>query len=60
MSGLGICHLCKKLKNVDHCSACDHYFCEQCRGKYFERGFEAVKEMVGGKRPGCCLLLKAS
>jgi len=60
LSGFGACHLCKRLRDVQHCRDCDHYFCDDCRGKYFERGLEAIKQMVGGKRPGCCFVLRAS
>jgi len=44
---------------------CGHYFCEECKSlrnfkNVWTRGIEAVKEVVGGKRSGCCVLLRAS
>jgi len=50
----GKCHICKDLREVVYCSRCAHWFCEECRGKYWERGFAAVMELVGGRHPGCC------
>lgn len=50
----GRCHICQQLLEVRYCSACDHWFCEDCRGAYFSRGLAWLKELVGGKRAGCC------
>lgn len=49
-----ICHLCKGFSDVRYCPRCDHWFCKECRGKYFSRGLEALKQMVKGREAGCC------
>lgn len=60
-SGFGACHLCKRLRDVQLCQMCDHWFCGDCKTRRFNnlwnRGVEAVKQVVGGKKPGCCGLL---
>ena len=55
---LGKCHLCRRLKEVTYCSICAHYFCETCRTKWFHRGLEFVKQLVGGRMPGCCGIIE--
>jgi hypothetical protein len=63
--GLGVCHVCdeKELKPVEFCSMCGHYFCEDCKTlrsfkNVWNRGLEAVKELVGGKKDDCCWLVE--
>jgi len=51
---IGKCHICKEQTFIRFCKLCDHWFCNDCRGKYWSRGLAAVKEMIGGKTPGCC------
>ncbi len=51
---VGKCHICKEQAWVGFCKLCDHWFCDKCRQKYWARGLAAVKQMVGGKTPGCC------
>ena len=51
---LGLCHICKETKELKYCPACEHWFCADCRSKWFWRGYEAVLEIVKGKQPGCC------
>lgn len=53
-SVVGRCHLCQETKWVDYCGICDHYFCENCRSKWFDRTVEFVKQLCAGKVPGCC------
>lgn len=52
------CHLCQRrepeVKDVRYCAVCDHWFCEACRGRWFERGAAFLAQMVGGRKPGCC------
>ena len=50
----GKCHLCQKQKMVEYCGKCAHWFCDGCRKRYFDRGIAAVKQMIGGRKPGCC------
>ena len=52
--GFGRCHLCARKREVAYCEACDHWFCEACRDRWFDRTVEFVKQLVGGKHPGCC------
>jgi hypothetical protein len=51
---IGKCHLCKETKPVSYCETCEHFFCPDCRVKWFPRGLEAIKQMVAGRTPGCC------
>lgn len=51
---LGKCHLCLGTKGVTYCELCDHWFCEDCKTRWFWRGLEAVKQLTQGRRPGCC------
>lgn len=50
----GKCHICQDLKKVKYCSVCDHWFCADCRNRFFWRGLEAIKVLVSGSEPGCC------
>lgn len=50
----GKCHICKETKWVTYCNVCEHFFCEECRGAWFSRTWEFLKERFGGKKPGCC------
>ena len=50
----GRCHLCGYAELVRYCDTCGHWFCEGCRDRYFDRGLEAIKELIGGRRPNCC------
>lgn len=50
----GKCHICKDTTTIRFCSLCNHWFCSDCRGKFFHRGLEAIKQVVGGKVEGCC------
>jgi hypothetical protein len=50
----GVCHLCQTTQQVRHCVKCDHWFCEACRRRWASRGLAAVKQMIGGREPGCC------
>lgn len=50
----GKCHICKEQTLIRFCKLCDHWFCNDCRKKYWSRGLAAVREMIGGKHPGCC------
>lgn len=56
----GKCHLCGEEKDIRYCKLCVHWFCDDCRRKYWERGYAAVMEMVGGRRPNCCGPLNAA
>ena len=51
---LGKCHICGQHCPIKFCPECDHWFCKPCRKRYFLRGIEFVKQLVGGKRSGCC------
>lgn len=54
---IGKCHLCEPAAGnrvIRYCGACDHWFCSECRRKYWHRGWEAIKQLIGGKSPGCC------
>lgn len=51
---IGKCHICKDNTSIQYCSLCKHWFCADCRGKFFHRGLEAIKQAVGGKIEGCC------
>jgi hypothetical protein len=50
----GKCHLCRSLTMISCCVLCEHWFCGDCRVKWFPRGLEAIKQMVAGRTPGCC------
>jgi hypothetical protein len=60
----GTCHMCKvkadetgtqpEARAIKFCPLCKHWFCKACRGNFFGRGLEAVKQLVGGRRDGCC------
>jgi hypothetical protein len=50
----GLCHICKEIKRISYCELCGHWTCPDCRGRYWQRGLAAVKEMLGGHTPGCC------
>ena len=56
----GICHLCdpKRITEVEFCSMCNHWFCDDCRRRYWARGLAAVKQMIGRKRKGCCGIME--
>lgn len=50
----GRCHICKTHQIIRWCGLCKHWFCGECKVKYFHRGLEAVKELLNGSYPGCC------
>lgn len=50
----GTCHICQLVTEIGWCGLCGHWFCEACRDAWFARGLEWVKELVGGRRDGCC------
>lgn len=50
----GKCHICKEEKPISCCAWCEHFFCSDCRGVWWKRSLEAIKERIGGKHPGCC------
>jgi len=50
----GLCHICQLAGEIGYCVLCEHWFCEGCRDAWFERGLAWVKELVGGRREGCC------
>lgn len=56
--GEGKCHICHEIKYVRYCPACEHYFCDPCRERWWSRGLAYIKEKVGGKTPGCCFISK--
>lgn len=54
-----VCHMCKvkgdtSEKSCGYCPVCCHWFCKDCNGRIFARGMAAVKQMVGGRKQGCC------
>lgn len=51
---IGRCHLCQDRVEILYCSICEHWFCEECRNRWFKRGLEFVKQLAGGRQPGCC------
>lgn len=59
---LGLCHLCRTehkpgaapKRPITYCGACRHWFCAEHRHRWFERGVEAIRQMVGGRKLGCC------
>lgn len=48
------CHMCGETKSCGFCNLCCHWFCRECNPRVFARAIAAVKELVGGPRPGCC------
>jgi len=55
MGMVGKCHICEGISgNIKYCKMCDHWFCGDCRIRWFWRGIEAVKEKIKGRHPGCC------
>ncbi len=42
----GRCHICWKHAEILLCSACQHWFCAECREKWTTRAFEAVKALL--------------
>lgn len=48
------CCLCGYDEGVSHCPLCGHNFCGTCRGLYFDRGLEALKEFITRKPPRHC------
>lgn len=51
---LGLCHICQMVGLIKYCPRCEHWFCRKCRLRFFHRGLEAIKQMIQGKREGCC------
>ena len=51
---IGRCHLCQMRTEIAYCPVCDHWFCAACRIRWFDRGVAFIKELTGGKQPGCC------
>jgi hypothetical protein len=52
---IGRCHLCQdRFAEIVYCGLCEHWFCESCRGRWFWRGLEFVRQLAGGRQPGCC------
>lgn len=50
----GKCHICKLPAAILFCEDCQHWFCADCRSRWFARGFEFVMQKVRGRMPGCC------
>ena len=50
---IGVCHICKETRSVKLCDLCNHYLCIKCRFSP-KRGYEFAKEIVFGRRDGCC------
>ena len=50
----GKCHICKLSAEIEFCGLCGHWFCADCRTKWFDRSLEFVRVLIGGKAPGCC------
>ena len=50
----GKCHICKETRGITYCNVCGHWFCGDCRNRWWPRGIEAVLELVKGKTAGCC------
>jgi hypothetical protein len=48
------CHLCQTWQSCGFCPRCCHWFCRTCSRRVVERTMAAVREWVGGPRPGCC------
>jgi hypothetical protein len=55
---LGKCHFHEGIVEIEYCPACQHFFCEDCRRRYWARGLAAVKQMIGGRRKGCCGIIE--
>lgn len=51
---IGRCHLCQDRTEILFCPLCDHWFCSECRTRWFARGLEFVKQLAGGRLEGCC------
>jgi hypothetical protein len=52
---IGRCHLCQdRHAEITYCELCEHWFCEACRERWFWRGLEFLKQLAGGRLPGCC------
>lgn len=43
----GICAICKEAHLVRYCPKCKAVVCDGCRDKWFDRGVEAVRSMLG-------------
>ena len=41
------CCLCGAHEGLVHCGICGHDFCGECKGRYYWRGIEAVKALLG-------------
>jgi hypothetical protein len=50
----GVCHICQQQADVELCSQCNHWFCGHCRTRWFKRGVEAVKALIGPPKTDCC------
>lgn len=46
MDVIGVCHLCRTRTSITWCPDCWHWFCEACKGHWFWRGLEYVKEII--------------
>lgn len=52
---IGRCHLCQdRFAEIAYCSACEHWFCGDCRRRWFDRGIEFLRQLIGGRRADCC------
>lgn len=55
LTGIGRCHICQdRFAEISYCDLCEHWFCDECRERWFSRGVEFLKQLVGGRNPGCC------
>lgn len=56
----GKCHICQSLADVSFCPVCDHWFCDECRRRYWARGLAFVRFLVASvmglapRRGVCC------
>jgi hypothetical protein len=51
----GVCHICSMSRPIRYCSTCKHWFCADCRTRWFSRGLGFLKEkFLTGAKPGCC------
>lgn len=51
----GRCHICKDTKPIKYCPLCEHWFCADCRKKWWDRGLGFIREhFLGMSIPGCC------
>jgi hypothetical protein len=53
---LGVCHIHPRPEFVEviYCGICEHWFCDECRHRWWKRGQKFIEQLVQGKWPGCC------